>query len=196
MTEKKYSDLNDLNEKSKSKLKSDLEKVVDELKDTDFIKFRNLINNTLESLKISYESEQHQKQRPKLGKQKGQHPIKPIRGEIYNALLGEKSGSELSGQHPVIVIQNDAGNLYAQKVIVIPIEGDGNKIDESYMMKVNSEDLEGTNKLTKEPSRLIISEIMTIDKARLGIKVGKLKKEKIKELNQKVYNQISLDKPL
>lgn len=194
MTKEKYSDLKDLNEKSKGILKDELEKVIDELKHTDFVKFKELVNNTKEILKITYESGQHQKQRPKTGEEKGQHPVKPIRGEIYNAILGENAGSELSGEHPVIIIQNATGNLFAQKVIVIPIEGDGNTINESYMMKVTSEDLEDNKKLKKDPSRFIVSEIITIDKARLGVKVGKLKREKMKELNQKVYSQLSLDR--
>lgn len=153
-----------------------------------------MIKTLPESLKVTFESDQQQKLRAKEGKEKGQHPIKPIRGEIYNALLGENIGSELSGQHPVIIIQNSTGNLFAQKVIVIPIEGDGNIINESYMMKVISDDLEDNDTLTKNPSRFIVSEIITIDKARLGRKVGKLKDKRMIDLNAKIRSQISLDK--
>ena len=181
--DKKYEDLIDLNDKSKGILKNKYEQIIDRLKNTDFKKFMLLIESIPIGLKVTYESEKHQKQRPKHGKEKGQHPIKPIRGQIYNALLGENFGSELSGEHPVIIIQNSTGNLFAQKVIVVPIEGDGNVIDESYMMKITSNDLEGSNQLTKDPSRIIVSEILTIDKARLGKLIGRLKKEKIKELN-------------
>lgn len=191
---KKYSELRELNENSRNILKSRVQEIINELKEIDYRKFLKVMNNIKDILKITYESKKHQQQRPKTGNNKGQHPIKPIRGQIYNAILGENAGSELSGEHPVIVIQNDTGNLFAQKVIVLPIEGDGHTINEAYMMRITSEDLEGDKRLRKEPSRAIISEILTIDKARLGFKIGRLKSEKIKELNKKIYNQLSLDK--
>lgn len=191
---KRYDDLDELNDKSKEVLKIRSERVINRIKITDFPKFKAFMESISLGLKITYESDQHQKQRVKIGKEKGQHPLKPIKGQIYNALLGENFGSELSGQHPVIIIQNSSGNLFAQKVIVVPIEGDGNTIDESYMMKITDDDLENDDKLTKNPSRIIVSEIITIDKARLGVKVGKLKSETIGLLNKKLYSQLSLDK--
>jgi mRNA-degrading endonuclease toxin of MazEF toxin-antitoxin module len=191
---KKYDELDELNAKSREVLKISSERVINRIKITDFVKFKAYMESISLGLKITYESDQHQKQRVKIGKEKGQHPLKPIKGQIYNALLGENFGSELSGQHPVIVIQNSSGNLFAQKVIVVPIEGDGNVIDESYMMKITDDDLEDNDKLTKNPSRIIVSEIITIDKARLGVKVGKLKSETIRLLNKKLYSQLSLDK--
>ncbi|RKJ62046.1 type II toxin-antitoxin system PemK/MazF family toxin [Butyricicoccus sp. 1XD8-22] len=192
--ELKYNDLRVLNDKSKGILRTNIDNIIDKLKYSDFKKFQSLVTNIPSGLKITYESEQHQKQRVKSGKEIGQHPVRPIRGQVYNAFLGENFGSELSGQHPVVIIQNATGNAYAQKVIVVPIEGDGNEIDEAYMMKITSDDLEGDVQLTKNPSRIIVSEIKTIDKARLGKKIGELKSDRLKLLNEKLYNQLSLDK--
>lgn len=191
---KTYDELNSLNDKSKELLKCKFEYIIENLKNVDYNKFKQLSESIPMGLKITYDSQMHQRQRTKEGKEKGQHPVKPIRGQIYNAFLGEQYGSELSGEHPVIIIQNDAGNLYAHKVIVVPIEGDGNKIDESYMIKLTNNDLMDGKKLTKVPSRIIVSEIMTLDKARLGKLIGRLKPEKIKELNEKISFQLSVDK--
>lgn len=191
---KTYDELNLLNDKSKDLLKSKFEHIIANLKTSDYVKFKQLFESIPLGLKITYNSQIHQSQRPKQGKEKGQHPIKPIRGQIYNAYLGENYGSELSGEHPVVIIQNDSGNLYAHKVIVVPIEGDGNKIDESYMIKLTNSNLIDGKTLTKVPSRIIVSEIMTLDKAKLGKLIGKLTPETIKDLNEKISYQLSIDK--
>ena len=57
------------------------------------------------------------------------HPVKPYRGEIYNAFITEGVGSELCGNHLVVIIQNKKANIYSEKVNVLPIEGDGTKIN-------------------------------------------------------------------
>ncbi|WP_404403839.1 type II toxin-antitoxin system PemK/MazF family toxin [Jeotgalibacillus malaysiensis] len=151
------------------------------------------MNFISENIRLTYTSEQLNNQRPKSGKDKNKHPVKPIRGQIYSAYLGENLGSELSGEHPVIILQNSAGNLFSQKVNVLPIEGDGNIVKEPYQMRIVSDDLEDGVKLTKNPSRIILSDVMTIDKARLGLKVGMVKKEKMKEVSKSLISQLSLD---
>lgn len=119
------------------------------------------------------------------------HPIRPLRGEIFNALITENIGSELCGNHLVIIISNDTGNIYAEKVNVLPIEGDGNKINPNYQMQLSNSDLEWGN-LDKNPSRIIFTDILTIDKARLDIRVGKVKNEKMKDIAKKLHKQLNL----
>ncbi len=94
--------------------------------------------------------------------------------------------------HPVIIMQNHSQNMHADKVNVLTIEGDGNKINPKYQVCITNDDIEGDANLSKNPSRVIISDILTIDKARLGIKIGKLKTEKIKVLNEKLKKQLDL----
>ena len=43
------------------------------------------------------------------------------RGHIYYAQLEEGVGSEQEGHRPVLVVQNDVGNLRSRTIIVIPI---------------------------------------------------------------------------
>ena len=43
------------------------------------------------------------------------------RGQIYYAQLEEGVGSEQEGHRPVLVVQNDVGNLRSRTIIVIPI---------------------------------------------------------------------------
>lgn len=119
------------------------------------------------------------------------HPIIPKKGEIYNAFISEGVGRELTGNHLVIVIQNKNSNLYSDKVTVVPIEGDGNKIKKNYQMKLTNNDLV-FGKIDKDPSRIIFSDILTFDKARLGRKIGMLNDEKIERLNLSIKKHLSL----
>jgi len=189
----KYSELDNLNEKSKEVLVKKTMDVINQLKSKDYTKYLDLVQAIPEALKVTYESSELHKQRPKEGVDMNQHPVKPIRGQIYNALLGENWGSELSGEHPVIILQNSPGNLFGQKVNVVPIEGDGNKVGKPYYIQLKNEDLEGSTTLKKNPSRVILSDVLTIDKARLGIQVGKVCDKKMKEINKVVHDQLALD---
>jgi len=119
------------------------------------------------------------------------HPIRPSRGEIFNALITENIGSELCGNHLVIIVSNDTGNIYAEKVNVLPIEGDGNKINPKYQMRLSNTDLDWGH-LDKDPSRIIFTDILTIDKARLGLRIGKAKNEKMKDIAKKLRQQLNL----
>lgn len=120
------------------------------------------------------------------------HPKGVGRGEIYNLKITEGVGSELSDNHLVIIIQNKKGNMYSEKVNIIPIEGDGKSINPNYQMQLNNADLiEGM--LDKNPSRIILTDIMTYDKARLGTKIGKINQDKMKAINIKLKKQLELE---
>ena len=119
------------------------------------------------------------------------HPIIPQRGEIYNAYITEGVGSELCNNHLVLIVQNQKGNMYGEKVNVLPIEGDGNKINPNYQVRLKNNDME-TGHLDKEPSRIIITDITTIDKARLDRRIGKVKTECMSNVEKLLRQQLSL----
>lgn len=119
------------------------------------------------------------------------HPLKPQRGEIYNAFITEGVGSELCGNHLVVIIQNKKGNIYSEKVNVLPIEGNGTKINPNYQVCISSSDL-ASGYLTKDPSRIIITDITTIDKARLGRKIGCLTPECIAQIDKLLKKHLAL----
>lgn len=119
------------------------------------------------------------------------HPIIPQRGEIYNAYITEGVGSELCDNHLVLIIQNQKGNMYGEKVNVLPIEGDGMKVNSNYQVKLANDDME-TGHLNKNPSRIIITDITTIDKARLDRRIGKIKPECMSAVDKLLRQQLSL----
>lgn len=120
------------------------------------------------------------------------HPIRPYRGEIYHVLLSQDNvGKELNGPHLCVIISNQKKNNYSEKVNVVPIEGDGNRIDRMNHVQVTNKDMED-GLLRKDPSRIIGGDIMTIDKSRLDIKIGKLSTNKQAELDRMLKNQLKL----
>lgn len=119
------------------------------------------------------------------------HPIKPKRGEIYNAFITEGIGSELCGNHLVVIIQNKKGNIYNEKVNILPIEGNGTKINPNYQVRLTSDDL-AFGSLDKNPSRIIITDITTIDKARLGKKIGCVTSECLAEIDRLLRRHLEL----
>lgn len=119
------------------------------------------------------------------------HPISVGRGEIYNLEITEGIGSELSGNHLVIIIQNQKGNMYGEKINVLPIEGNGTKINPNYQMALDNTDLISGH-LEKNPSRIIFTDILTFDKARLKNKIGIIKPEKMRVIDTKIKKQLSL----
>lgn len=119
------------------------------------------------------------------------HPVKVYKGEIYNAQITENAGSELSNNHLVIIIQGFSSNVYGEKVTVLPIEGDGLRINPHYQIKLTNADLE-EGMLDKDPSRIIFTDIMTLDKARLDRKIGKLNSDKIEEVNKNLAAHLDI----
>ena len=123
------------------------------------------------------------------------HPIKVFKGEIYNAQIAQNAGSELSDNHLVVIIQGFSSNVYGEKVTILPIEGDGNKVNPHYQIKLTNADLE-EGMLDKDPSRIIFTDIMTLDKARLDRRIGKLNPTKIEEVNRYLVAHLDLKKKL
>lgn len=174
---------------------------IDSLK-TYFEKITTNLNNSNENKILQYlkeipllcEMDKQSKQNRKLRSKdpKHFHPIGVGRGEIYNLEITEGVGSELSGNHLVIIIQNKKGNMYSEKVNVLLIEGDGKSINPNYQMELNNSDL-SSGTLDKNPSRIILTDILTFDKARLKGKIGIVKPEKMKSIDKKIKVQLSLE---
>lgn len=184
-----YKDLKDMEESNKTTLSSMFSGILSNIKNISFRKSSSLIKDFPKVCELSYTSYEYTA--IKKATNNNQHPIIPTRGEIYNAFITEGVGKELCGNHLVIIIQNANSNMYSDKVTVVPIEGDGNKIKKSYQLKLNNSDLE-EGSLDKDPSRIIFSDIMSIDKARLGRKIGKLNNEKMNRLNFLIRKHLSL----
>lgn len=185
-----YNNLRNLEDEQKKTLISIFSGILSNIKSISINKILCLIKDIPEICKMNYKSYENSELRKK--NKSHMHPIIPTRGEIYDACITEGVGKELSGRHPVVIIQSRAANMYSEKVTILPIEGDGKQIKSSYQERLTSEDLENNIKLIKDPSRVITSDLITIDKARLGKKIGKIKLEKMDLIDKKVKKQLGL----
>lgn len=91
------------------------------------------------------------------------------RGDVIRAHLpNNRSGSELKGPRPVVVVQNDGGNRVAPSTIVVPIKEDKGK-RYPFLVPLPL----GSFGLTK-PSVADCCQILTIDKQYVTEKIGRL----------------------
>lgn len=184
-----YNFLKDITDKDKLSLTSIFSEIITSLKRVSINKISNILSYIPDMCKLHHLSCENRKL--KKSNAKKHHPVKPHRGEIYNAIITEGIGSELSGNHLVIIVQNKKGNIYSEKVNVLPIEGDGTKINPNYQIQLSNDHLENGT-LHKNPSRIIITDIMTLDKARLDRKIGKIKPEYMLIISKMLKSQLEL----
>ncbi|MGX1402374.1 mRNA-degrading endonuclease toxin of MazEF toxin-antitoxin module [Bradyrhizobium japonicum] len=179
-----------LSQSQQSQLVQELSNLIPALNVNDFGKALAAIKSIPKKCEMDQTSKEHSKQ--KKADVKKLHPTRPVRGEVYNVLIsGDNVGTELIGNHLCVIISNKKKNLYSEKVNVVPIEGDGSKIDPKNNIQLTNADMEdGT--LHKDPSKIIAADILTIDKARLDVRVGKLKPAKLNEVMDMVKAQLGI----
>ena len=89
------------------------------------------------------------------------------RGEIYAVDFGTGFGSEQGGTRPSLILQNDTGNRHSPTTIVAAITGRKTKAALPTHVTVTANGL-------KTESTVLLEQIRTIDKARLGEYIGRL----------------------
>lgn len=111
---------------------------------------------------------------------------KVVRGDVYYAELSPVVGSEQGGERPVIVLQNDKGNLYSPTVVVAPITSKKDKPPLPTHVHI------GTDTLSCE-SIVLLEQIRTIDKARLLRYVGSVTEQTMCEVNTAIKISLGVD---
>jgi mRNA interferase MazF len=105
----------------------------------------------------------------------------PQRGEVYWANLDPAIGSEIAKRRPALIISNNIGNQYADRVIVAPISS--GSLGKIYPFEVLLQPDEGG--LAKQ-SKILLDQIRTLDKSRLGQPIGTLTTERMEEVNRAI----------
>ena len=90
------------------------------------------------------------------------------RGNIYYADLSGATGSEQDGIRPVLIIQNDTGNKFSPTVIVAAITSKEKRSDLPTHVYLSVEFG------LRESSIVMLEQIRTLDKSRLGRYVGSI----------------------
>lgn len=101
------------------------------------------------------------------------------RGEIYYADLCPIVGSEQGGVRPVLVLQNDTGNRYSPTTIVAAITSSKTKRPLPTHVNIDADGL-------KSHSVVLLEQIRTVDKRRLGEYVGSVSKGSMEEVDRAI----------
>ena len=100
------------------------------------------------------------------------------RGDIYYAHLASSKGSEQKGIRPVLVIQNNIGNRYSTTVIVAAITGHSkDKFQPTHVR------LRDSACSLFRCSTVLLEQLRTLDKSRLGEYMGSIGSDKLREVD-------------
>lgn len=110
------------------------------------------------------------------------------RGDVYYADLDPVKGHETGKTRPVVVIQNDTGNMYSPTTIVAVVT-EYSKKKASYPICVTIKKGKGLRK----DSIVNLSQIRTIDKKRLKApRITKLSDNVIKQVDEAIMSSLGL----
>lgn len=111
------------------------------------------------------------------------------RGEIYFADLNPVVGSEQGGLRPVVVIQNDIGNLHSPTVIVAAVTSRHSKHDLPTHIEIASE-LCG---LAKD-SVILLEQVRTVDKTRLRSRMGSVPSDVMGKIDRALRISLGMER--
>lgn len=100
------------------------------------------------------------------------------RGELYLANLDKQVGSEQSGLRPVVILQNEKGNLHSPTTIICPITSK-QKTEIITHVPITPQDCD-----IMKDSIILCEQVRVIDKSRLIRKLGNIN-------NQEIINTIN-----
>lgn len=106
------------------------------------------------------------------------------RGDLFYADLNPVIGSEQGGIRPVLVVQNNIGNMHSPTIVVLPITS-MKKRPLPVHAKVDDNDLLTDNSI------VLAEQIRTIDKRRLRSYIGSLDADAMKRVDKII--KISLE---
>ena len=114
--------------------------------------------------------------------------VLPKRNEVYYVSFDPTVGVEIRKTRPALIIQNDVGNTHSPATIVAAITS---TTREAYPYEVSLPAGEGG--LPKN-SIILLNQIRTIDKKRLGRKLGTISAETMREVEHELAISLGLIK--
>ena len=107
------------------------------------------------------------------------------RGDIYRADLDPVVGSEQGGVRPVLIIQNDTGNLHSPTVIVAAITGRKKKPHMPVHVLITAEE----SGLAMD-SIVLTEQVRTLEKSRLTRYLGHLSEQTMGRIDEALVRSI------
>ena len=104
------------------------------------------------------------------------------RCDIYWAVLKPRSGSEQKGRRPVVIISNDGFNEVPawRSIIVIPVTTSAHQA----LRGPTVVPLSGAGSLPSSESVAICHQITTLDRSKLGAKIGSVSTTELETIEQ------------
>jgi len=109
------------------------------------------------------------------------------RGDLYYADLGQGIGSEQCGLRPTVIIQNNIGNKHSNTVIIAAITS---KLVRKQFIPTHCR-VQAQHGLSRV-SYILLEQIQTIDKTRLGEYIGKLDNKALRRVDRALAVSVGL----
>ncbi len=93
--------------------------------------------------------------------------VGPARGDVYWVHLDPTLGTELKKTRPAVVVSNDACNRYGARIVVVPITSNVTSLYPGEAKVI----------VAKREARVLGDQLRSIDKGRLGRRIGSLSKD-------------------
>ena len=104
------------------------------------------------------------------------------RGEVYWVNFGPSVGGEIKKTRPAIVVSNNAANTHLNRVQVIPLTSNTDRLypSEAYVS------------LNNEKRKAMADQLTTVSKQRLGSKIGLLGNDDVGRVEDAVLLQLGI----
>ena len=105
------------------------------------------------------------------------------RGEVWWVNFEPSVGGEIQKQRPAVVVSNDASNKHLNRVQVVPITSNVEKLypSEAYVT------------LTGDERKALADQVTTVSKTRLKNMIGRLSSADMKKVEQAIRLQLDLN---
>ena len=104
------------------------------------------------------------------------------RGEVWWVNFEPSVGGEIQKKRPAVIVSNDASNKHLNRVQVVPITSNADKLypSEAYIT------------LNGDARKAIADQLTTVSKSRFKNQMGKLSAEDMKKIAQAIKTQLDL----
>lgn len=106
----------------------------------------------------------------------------PKRGEIYWVKMDPVVGTEMAKTRPAIVVSNNQANQKSHRVVVVPITSN------EQLRLASHVPIQVQNKVGK----VVVDQLKSVDKERLGKKIGECSKEIMSKVDQAIKMELAL----
>jgi mRNA interferase MazF len=108
--------------------------------------------------------------------------VTPARGDVYWVNLDPTIGTEIKKTRPAVVVSNDACNKHGSRIVVVPMTSNVTSLFPG----------EAVVRIAKRDARVLGDQIRSIDKARLGKKIGALSRNELADVDEALRTTLAL----